>query len=100
VNELDESGYWDQRHAERLRDMTAAASARATTHEGRSFAEYRRERYETLQAFVHTRRKIYIDTKFWIWLREPQASPHPSAMSILRDKLRNGASRRTLLLPG
>ena len=91
MSELDEAGYWNQRHAERSRHMTAAASIRAATHEGKSFAEYRRERYETLQTFARTRRKIYIDTKFWIWLREPQASPHPSAMATLRDKLRDGA---------
>jgi hypothetical protein len=99
VNELDELGYWHQHHAERLRQMTAAASVRATTHEGKSFAEYRCERYETLQAFVQTRRKIYIDTKFWIWLREPQASPHPSAIVTLRDKLRSGASEGRFCCP-
>jgi hypothetical protein len=79
--------------------MTTAAEQRATSHEHKSFNEYRRQRYEELQTFAAKRRKIYLDTKFWIWLREPQASPYPSAMATLLDKLRDGASEGSICCP-
>jgi hypothetical protein len=89
----------DRYQAERLEQMTTAAEQRATSHEHKSFNEYRRQRYEELQTFAAKRRKIYLDTKFWIWLREPQASPYPSAMATLLDKLRDGASEGSICCP-
>ena len=89
----------DRYRAKRLEQMTAAAEQRVTAHQHKSFNEYRRERYQELQTFATNRRKIYLDTKFWIWLREPKASPNPAAMATLWDRLRDGASEGRFCCP-
>ena len=43
---------FERYHAERLEQMTAAAELRSTAYKGKSFNEYRRQRYEELQTFV------------------------------------------------
>jgi hypothetical protein len=89
----------EQRHARRMQQVTAVAQMRATAHAHKSFNEYRKERYEQLRTFVANRRKIYLDTKFWIWLRDPSASPNPAAVSALLGALQRGVAEGYLCCP-
>jgi len=79
--------------------MMTAAEVRARAHKHKSFNEYRRERYDSLQSFVGNRRKIYLDTKFWVWLREPASSPNPTVTSALLKELRQGVAEGHLCCP-
>jgi len=89
----------ERRHAQRLQQMTTAAELRTPAHEHKSFNQYRKERYDALQSFVASRRKIYLDTKFWVWLREPAASPNPAATSALLKELQKGVAEGRLCCP-
>jgi hypothetical protein len=95
----DEPPDAERHHAERLEQMMTAAQLRAPAHEYKSFNEYRKERYDDLQKFLTSRRKIYLDTKFWIWLREPTASPNPAATSALLKGLQHGVAEGRLCCP-
>src|SRR5207302_409737 len=89
----------EDRHVRRLQQMMTAAELRAPTHEHQSFNEYRKQRYDALQSFVTSRRKIYLDTKFWVWLREPAASPNPTATSALLERLQHGVEQGHFCCP-
>ena len=89
----------ERHHAQTLQQMTTAAELSAPANEHKSFNEYRKERYDALQSFVASRRKIYLDTKFWVWLREPAASPDPAATSALLKQLQQGVAEGHLCCP-
>ena len=64
-----------------------------------SFEAYRRSRYDALNAWVAVRKAVYLDMKYWIWLRDPIASPFPAETEALRTALRHGVSTGQLFCP-
>lgn len=64
-----------------------------------SFEAYRRRRYDELNAWVGERKAVYLDMKYWIWLRDPVVSPFPAETDALRTALRHGVSTGRLFCP-
>ena len=64
-----------------------------------SFEAYRRRRYEELNAWVCARKSVYLDMKYWIWLREPERSPFPAETKALRMALAHGVQTGRLFCP-
>lgn len=64
-----------------------------------SFEAYRRRRYDELNAWVGVRKAVYLDMKYWIWLRDPVISPFPAETEALRTALRHGVSTGRLFCP-
>lgn len=64
-----------------------------------SFEAYRRRRYDELNAWVRGRRSVYLDMKYWIWLREPERSPFPAETNALRMALNHGVQTGRLFCP-
>ena len=66
---------------------------------GQGFEQYRRSRYRRLLAMIGARKRIYLDMKFWIWLRSPAQSPqHTEAVKLL-SLLRDGVASGRILCP-
>lgn len=64
-----------------------------------SFEGYRRHRYDELNAWVDERKAVYLDMKYWIWLRDPERSPFPAETKALRTALRHGVMVGRLFCP-
>ncbi len=64
-----------------------------------SFEAYRRRRYDELNAWVRARKAVYLDLKYWIWLRDPVASPFPAETEALRTALTHGVISGRLFCP-
>ncbi len=63
------------------------------------FETYRRRRYDELNTWVGTRKPVYLDTKYWIWLRDPDGSPFPAETKALRAALTHGVKTGRLFCP-
>ena len=66
---------------------------------GQGFEQYRRSRYRRLLEIVGARKGIYLDMKFWIWLRSPAQSPQPTEAVKLLSLLREGVALGRILCP-
>jgi hypothetical protein len=64
-----------------------------------SFETYRRRRYDELNAQACARRSVYLDMKYWIWLRDPERSPFPAETKALWMALAHGAQTGRLFCP-
>lgn len=64
-----------------------------------SFEAYRRRRYDELNRWVGLRKSVYLDIKYWIWIREPELSPFPAEAEALWLALRHGVQTERLFCP-
>ena len=78
--------------------MEQSDSRHAAT-ENVSFEAYRRGRYDELNTWVQARKAVYLDMKYWIWLRDPDRSPFPAEAKALLAALRHGVETRRLFCP-
>ena len=76
---------------------TADARHRENTTE--KFTEYRRRKYSELTQLVSSRRMVYLDMKYWIWLRDPANAPEPAKVQDLLDILKSRMKSGQLLCP-
>src|SRR6266487_4880299 len=76
---------------ERSRRIMEESDARHAETLSVSFEAYRRRRYDELNARVSALRSVYLDMKYWIWLRDPERSPFPAETKALRMALAHGA---------
>jgi hypothetical protein len=84
---------------ERSRQIMEESDARHAETPSVSFEEYRRRRYDELNARVCAARSVYLDMKYWIWLRDPERSPYPAETKALRMALAHGAQTGRLFCP-
>lgn len=64
-----------------------------------TFEAYRRSRYDELNKWVRTRKAVYLDMKYWIWLRDPDVSPFPAETKALRAALTHGVKTGGIFCP-
>jgi hypothetical protein len=65
-----------------------------------SYDEYRSLAFQGLEVLLADRRIIYLDTKYWVWFRDPSlAKQHEVAVRRLLDRLRDGVSKGRLICP-
>lgn len=64
-----------------------------------SLEVYRREKVYELETLLRGRKLVYLDTKYWIWLRDPTLSTDPVSLVALKNLLSSGVSRGQLLCP-
>ncbi len=84
---------------ERSRRIMEESDARHAETLSVSFEAYRRRRYDELNARVSALRSVYLDMKYWIWLRDPERSPFPAETKALRMALAHGARTGRLFCP-
>jgi hypothetical protein len=61
--------------------------------------EHRRKKVYELESLVAGRKAVYLDSKYWIYLREPESSPAPETIKKIREILRAGVSASRLICP-
>ena len=84
---------------ERMRQTLEESNERHMADPSVSFEQYRCARYQQLSYYVAGRRTVYLDTKYWIWLRNPKRCPFPKAVEQLSDVLRAAIAARKILCP-
>src|SRR6266487_3179382 len=84
---------------ERTRRTMEESDSRHAQTASLSFEAYRRRRYDELNAWVRARKAVYLDLKYWIWLRDPVASPFPAETEALRTALTHGVISGRLFCP-
>jgi hypothetical protein len=84
---------------ERSRRIMEESDARHAETASISFQAYRRRRYDELNTWVSTRKSVYLDMKYWIWLRDPERSPFPAETRALRIALAHGTQTGRLFCP-
>jgi len=84
---------------ERSRRIMEESDARHAETPSVSFEAYRRRRYDELNAQVSALRSVYLDMKYWIWLRDPERSAFPAETKALRMALAHGARTGRLFCP-
>jgi len=84
---------------ERTRRTMEESDSRHAEAASLSFEAYRRRRYDELNAWVRARKAVYLDLKYWIWLRDPIASPFPAETEALRTALTHGVISGRLFCP-
>jgi len=75
------------------------ADARHRENADQEFGEYRRQRYNELRQFISSRRMVYLDLKYWIWMRDPANAPEPANAQQLLDLLKSKVKSGELLCP-
>ena len=61
--------------------------------------EHRRSRIAALERTLAGRKIIYLDLKFWIYLRDPEDSPNPDTNREIRRLLYDGVAHGKLVCP-
>jgi hypothetical protein len=84
---------------ERTRQIMEQSDSRHAAAENVSFEAYRRGRYDELNIWVQARKAVYLDMKYWIWLRDPDRSPFPAEAKALLAALEHGVETRRLFCP-
>jgi hypothetical protein len=84
---------------ERTRQIMEQSDSRHAAAENVSFEAYRRGRYDELNIWVQARKAVYLDMKYWIWLRDPDRSPFPAEAKALLAALGHGVETRRLFCP-
>jgi hypothetical protein len=84
---------------ERTRRLIEESDSRHAAAASLSFEAYRRGRFDELNEWVRTRKTVYLDMKYWIWLRDPDRSPFPSETRALRSALLRGVNTNRLFCP-
>jgi hypothetical protein len=84
---------------ERTRQIMEQSDSRHAAAENVSFEAYRRRRYDELNIWVQARKAVYLDMKYWIWLRDPDRSPFPAEAKALLAALGHGVETRRLFCP-
>lgn len=84
---------------DRTRRTMEESDSRHAQSTSLSFEAYRRQRYDELNAWVDVRKAVYLDMKYWIWLRDPDRSPFPAETKALRAALMHGVEARRLFCP-
>ena len=84
---------------ERTLRIMEESDARHAASDSLSFEAYRRLKYDELNAWLRKRRSVYLDMKYWIWLRDPERSPFPAETKALRMALAHGAQTGRLFCP-
>ncbi len=81
------------------------ASAYITTLEHRehpevTYDQYRQRAFQRLDAFLKPKLIVYLDTKYWVWLRDPHlAGPDEVYVRQLDKMLRDGVTKGRLICP-
>jgi hypothetical protein len=75
------------------------SDSRHAASESIPFETYRRRRYDELNTWVRERKPVYLDMKYWIWLRDPEFSPFPAEATALRTALAHEVQRGRLFCP-
>lgn len=83
----------------RFREIQSLVEQRNSLYPNEGFEQYRLRRYHELLNFINSRKKIYLDTKFWVWLREPSNSPKPEKTLRLLVLLWRGVKSGKFLCP-
>lgn len=71
-------------------------------HRGQSqvpLIQHRRSRISELERALANRKPIYLDTKYWVYLRDPDESPDPEAIRELKASLYAGVASGKLFCP-
>jgi len=84
---------------ERTRQLIEESDTRHAADESVPFEAYRRGRFDELNKWVRARKPVYLDMKYWIWLRDPDGSPFPSETRALRGALLRGVNTNRLFCP-
>ncbi|MEY2584054.1 MAG: hypothetical protein QOD80_80 [Verrucomicrobiota bacterium] len=84
---------------ERTRRIMEESEARHAASDSVAFDTYRRRRFDELNAWVRERKTVYLDMKYWIWLRDPDLSPFPAETKALRAALSHGVKTGRLFCP-
>ena len=84
---------------ERTRQLIEESDRRHAAAESVPFEAYRRGRFDELNKWVRARKPVYLDMKYWIWLRDPDGSPFPSETRALRGALLRGVNTNRLFCP-
>jgi hypothetical protein len=84
---------------ERTRRIMEESDSRHAASDSLTFEAYRRRRYDELNTWVRTRKSVYLDMKYWIWLRDPERSPFPAETKALRMALAHGVQTGRLFCP-
>lgn len=61
--------------------------------------QYRQRRYREWLAEWDSAKRVYLDNKFWVWLREPENAPHPEKTRRLLILLWKGVNSGKLICP-
>jgi hypothetical protein len=61
--------------------------------------EHRRKKVYALESLVAGRKAVYLDSKYWIYLREPELSPAPKTIHKIKKILRAGVTASRLICP-
>jgi len=64
-----------------------------------SLFQHRRAKVAALEKFLAARKIVYLDTKYWIYLREPDASPDPEVSMEIKRLLYAGVAAGRLICP-
>ena len=83
----------------RTRQLIEESDRRHAAAESVPFEAYRRGRFDELNKWVRARKPVYLDMKYWIWLRDPDGSPFPSETRALRGALLRGVNTNRLFCP-
>jgi hypothetical protein len=84
---------------ERTRQLIEESDRRHAAADSVSFEAYRRGRFDELNEWVGSRKPVYLDMKYWIWLRDPDGSPFPSETRALRGALFRAVNTNRLFCP-
>lgn len=85
--------------AERAHQIMEESDSRHAETSSVAFEAYRRRRFDELNDWVRARKAVYLDMKYWIWLRDPDASPFPAETEALRSALTQGVNAGRLFCP-
>src|SRR5438093_2978767 len=83
----------------RTRQLIEESDRRHAAAESVPFEAYRRGRFDELNKWVRARKPVYLEMKYWIWLRDPDGSPFPSETRALRGALLRGVNTNRLFCP-
>jgi len=85
--------------AARFIKIQSVVEKRNYLYSGEGFEKYRLRRYGELLNLISSRKKVYLDTKFWIWLRQPESSPEPNKSYRLLVLLWKGVKSGKVFCP-
>lgn len=84
---------------DRTRQIMEESDSRHAAADSVSFETYRRRRYDELNTWVGVRKAVYLDMKYWIWIRDPDTSPFLAEIKALRAALIHGVKAGRLFCP-
>ena len=84
---------------EKFQELQAEIDRWNVQFPGEDFDKFRRRHQEELIVKVAARKRIYLDMKYWIWLRTPGESPKPRATDHLLSLLRAGVASKRMFCP-